>query len=1475
MNTNSFLGNFDLKKCGINSTDLCNNVVDGIISNIGSTNKRIGFRPSVSLDKDTWYEATVKVGVKSVSGKNLKNPYTWKFKTRTGGECKVDMINVNPAITSIYINENGNLAATTSSSSDVCAFIYDASAYYNWKSLDTSKVTIKSTALDLNKVGTAVIFGREQTLPNTPAKVEAQYKTTNIKDTSDITVNTHGIGAPCADSLGCDPGSCCSSVHKCTDKANDCPPRIPEISSCSAEDNLNYSNVLSNPSPFKEKTNICKNTVINIMFDMDMKVDKSLNAINNLANVDIYECSGNFTSSVCGIPYSPTKIENFGARIINFTPNDGLESKFYKIVVKSNVQNSANIAMGSDYSWMFTVGNDCKIDKVDSNSGDADVNGIVRLQTQNKPYSQLYPVPGSDLGKCLILRAPAGSLYDWHTADINKVSLCINSSDKSCNNADLNNLIEVNRIANIKGKAATGLANNLVDVAITLPNGGGKFYSKDRVPQTSFVNVATCSDGIQNWNETSVDNGGVCGGGASICGNGNIEGTEQCDDGSNNGVNGECTAECKVVGGEGYNCSTSNVCISGSCCSASNVCTSTLSSCPPRIQELSSCIAEHSFLTNVLSNPSPFKGKTDACPNVDVVVAFDLEVFSDNSASALNNLNNIIFQNCGKTGSPCSNVTLNQLNLSVLNDKELTISINGGLLQDNYYKITLVKNIKSTSGVAMLADYSWSFKTKSEQCKIDSVYANPGSEKLHVRLNPDLQLTAIPSSSAGKCLNIIIPSGSTYDWHTAAALKVGICTDNTYASCDNSNFNTKIINIKGKSAVVKNLVDVTLTVGGTGDKFYSKDNNTSLITVGTCNDGIKNGNETSIDKGGACECNNDNIINAGEECDGTQLGGKTCSDFKDKNGINFSTIGNLSCTVPSNGSGGCRYYTGFCGKCGNGIIEKDAGETCDDGNINDGDGCTYLCHVGNSEPKVNGACGDVIKTPIVSAPTTNLCAVNGGVPSVVSGTGPWTWTCNGSNGGTNASCAVKVEYCGNGILDDGEMCDIGTPTSGVKFDSIGSMCDMIFGEDNYTQISGNPVCLPGCIVDVSKACVSTYKFSQACTSSSSKVTSLNNSFSGGDLTLFSKINGGGTWEIKDKALYYPGNDDSTIIYSVKVDADNYTIKGSFKPTSEHDFGIIFNKSKDGLNYYKIEINNKTIRLNKSGAYLSTKAITSDISNKWYDFTLAYRTDLVGTGSNIKFDISSDGKSSSDAAVSRNGFVNVITISDSSRLPRGYFGVYTNGNVGISFDNLHIDYNDDLYEYNNPSYNFGFYYCKGSKSDLSTRNDNINTNDAACGSSTYKCINRSCMSVCDAASKGFSGVYVIHSDSNDITKMYNDTAKVFVDSDSKPVMVMRIWNVPRMYKNASGVEGSYGPFINFTEWLTRMNIGGTYKFIKRSSFPDDYMIYNQGNSYYFWAPNINSVGNGYINVYVLTYQESGDKALFDEIISNVRFTTNLE
>lgn len=55
---------------------------------------------------------------------------------------------------------------------------------------------------------------------------------------------------------------------------------------------------------------------------------------------------------------------------------------------------------------------------------------------------------------------------------------------------------------------------------------------------------------------------------------------------------------------------------------------------------------------------------------------------------------------------------------------------------------------------------------------------------------------------------------------------------------------------------------------------------------------------------------------------------------------------------------------------------------------------------------VNGACGAAHGSAVASAPINNLCAA--GTPSAVLGSGPWTWSCAGTGGGTTAQCSAAI-----------------------------------------------------------------------------------------------------------------------------------------------------------------------------------------------------------------------------------------------------------------------------------------------------------------------------------------------------------------------------------------------------------------------------------------------------------------------------------
>lgn len=89
------------------------------------------------------------------------------------------------------------------------------------------------------------------------------------------------------------------------------------------------------------------------------------------------------------------------------------------------------------------------------------------------------------------------------------------------------------------------------------------------------------------------------------------------------------------------------------------------------------------------------------------------------------------------------------------------------------------------------------------------------------------------------------------------------------------------------------------------------------------------------------------------------------------------------------------------------------------------------CTVNVVPAPVNGVCGASDGGNFYSKPTLNLCSAGTASPSPVSGTGPWTWSCVGSNGGSTDPCSANLSI--DGVCSNPDVhytCSIGTNPSG-------------------------------------------------------------------------------------------------------------------------------------------------------------------------------------------------------------------------------------------------------------------------------------------------------------------------------------------------------------------------------------------------------------------------------------------------------------
>jgi hypothetical protein len=110
--------------------------------------------------------------------------------------------------------------------------------------------------------------------------------------------------------------------------------------------------------------------------------------------------------------------------------------------------------------------------------------------------------------------------------------------------------------------------------------------------------------------------------------------------------------------------------------------------------------------------------------------------------------------------------------------------------------------------------------------------------------------------------------------------------------------------------------------------------------------------------------------------------------------------------------------------------------------------------------EVAGVCGSANGTTLTSVPTENLCSMGGA--SVVTGSGPWSWSCTGANGGTNATCSAASNATGptitlstlpNGAITNNATLNVsGTATdaSGIKSLTVNSQAVTVAGNGSFT-----------------------------------------------------------------------------------------------------------------------------------------------------------------------------------------------------------------------------------------------------------------------------------------------------------------------------------------------------------------------------------------------------------------------------------------
>jgi cysteine-rich repeat protein len=116
-----------------------------------------------------------------------------------------------------------------------------------------------------------------------------------------------------------------------------------------------------------------------------------------------------------------------------------------------------------------------------------------------------------------------------------------------------------------------------------------------------------------------------------------------------------------------------------------------------------------------------------------------------------------------------------------------------------------------------------------------------------------------------------------------------------------------------------------------------------------------------------------------------------------------------------------------CTVCGDGIV--DPGETCDDGNNNDSDGCPNRCfphECGDGIVDAGEACDDG------NTNNTDACRNNCTIPRCGDGIVDSGEACDDGNTNNTDACRndCTLPVCGDGVVDAGEECDDGNGVAG-------------------------------------------------------------------------------------------------------------------------------------------------------------------------------------------------------------------------------------------------------------------------------------------------------------------------------------------------------------------------------------------------------------------------------------------------------------
>lgn len=374
-----------------------------------------------------------------------------------------------------------------------------------------------------------------------------------------------------------------------------------------------------------------------------------------------------------------------------------------------------------------------------------------------------------------------------------------------------------------------------------------------------------------------------------------------------------------------------------------------------------------------------------------------------------------------------------------------------------YYRVFIPNTVQSAAGKTPAASFTnvtlendlgyhaWIFRTKTDEmsCAIASVGVNPQSA-VAVRRSERVQYNAVPMSSPDECS----ADGQhldpwKYDWNWTFEGRDGGAVIARYRNGLPDAFVGLIAT--GKLTASQNGPGrYTATIAtGYNARCLPKGSDGKVGEIAKCGNGV-------VEPGEACEkavypngCTDACLWKVSPECSA----GITQVDFA--KGI-VCVPGVAGCDETT-----CHWKGNSGAECGNGSVQREYGEACDDGNKSNSDGCSSRCLWEGSSSSV-ALCGDteIEGTEECEKPAAIQDTDEDALQAYQDNVWAWENLCNHttclSKGLRACSAGATQNCCGNGTVDPGESCDDGKAESG---DGCSSRCLLEGSSSKYDEPS--------------------------------------------------------------------------------------------------------------------------------------------------------------------------------------------------------------------------------------------------------------------------------------------------------------------------------------------------------------------------------------------------------------------------------------